>query len=510
MSAPPLPPITETLDAVLARDPDRVAVVGPSRSLTYAELDATADAAAAALRELGVGPQDRVAACLPNDVDIVVAFHGAMRLGAVWVGVNAALAPPEKEALLAASAPTVFLADPATAAAHGSAGSPMPGGVPWRTVAVDPGDDDAEWGAALAAAAGAGRLPPPDPHAPAGLAFTSGTTGQPKGIVHSQHNLVVPARALVASRGYDETLRKGDCLPLTILNLQVLTTLLTTAAGGCCVLTDRRDARGVAEWLAREQVTVWNGVPALLYSMVHDPDLDPGLLGSLREVWTGGAACPEDLFQAFQEKFGVPLRQTYGLTEAPTVVSIDPVDGEHVPGASGVPLPHLRVGVRDDELVVRAADDGPWRGVYRPMLGYWRDGRVEPYGRDDLPTGDVGTVDDRGYLHVRERKSLVINRGGANVYPAEVERVLDAAPGVRASAVLGLADDRLGQRVVAAVELEPGAATPPEELRDHCRQRLARYKVPDRIAVVEALPRNAMGKVQRAALADRFAGPDGA
>jgi O-succinylbenzoic acid--CoA ligase len=503
--------ITESLDHVLEADPDRVALVGPGGSLTYRELDAAADAAAAALGELGVRPGDRVAACLPNDVGIVVAFHGAMRCGAIWVGVNAALAPGEKEVLLAASTPSVLLADPATADAHG---------VGRRAVPVDPADGSAEWGRALDAARGAGRLPPPDPEAPAGIAFTSGTTGSPKGIVHSQRNLLLPGAALVAGRGYDETTRKGDCLPLTILNMQVLTSLLTAAAGGCCVLTDRRDARGVAEWIERERVTVWNGVPALLYGMVHDPEIEPAALAGLREAWTGGAPCPEELFGRFEDKFGVPLRQSYGLTEAPTVVTIDPVEGTHVPGSSGRPLPHLAVEVRDDagrvlapgdegEITVRAAVEGPWAGAYTPMVGYWRDGAVEPFGDDVLRTDDVGALDERGELFVRDRKKLLILRGGANVYPAEVEHVLAAAPGVRAGAVLGVPDPRLGQRVVAAVEVEPEAFPGVDAVREHCRAHLARYKVPDQIVVVDALPRNAMGKVQRTTLVDLFGAPEG-
>jgi long-chain acyl-CoA synthetase len=500
------PTITEALDHVLAVDPDRSALVGPSGSLRYGELDAAADAAASALRDLGVGTGDRVAVCLPNDLDIVVAFHGTMRCGAVWVGVNAALAPPEKEVLMAAASPRLLLADPATAATHEST---------WRTLRVDPADDTADWAQALAAHRGAPRLALPDPDAPAGIAFTSGTTGQPKGIVHSQRNLLVPAWSLAASRGYDETTRKGDCLPLTILNLQVLTSLLTAAAGGCCMVTDRRDARGVAEWIERESVTVWNGVPALLYSMVHDPAIEPAMLASLQEVWTGGAPCPEDLFAAFQERFRVPLHQTYGLTEAPTVVSIDPVGGPHVPGASGVPLPHLLVEIRDDsdralppggegEIVVRAAREGAWADTYRPMVGTWRDDHVEPFEHDALRTGDIGTLDAAGNVIVRDRKKLVILRGGANVYPAEVEDVLAAAPGVRAGAVLGIPDPRLGQRVVAAVEVEPSTFESVDAVREHCRQRLARYKVPDQIVVVDTLPRNAMGKIQRPVLTDLF------
>jgi long-chain acyl-CoA synthetase len=507
------PTVTETFDHVLEVEPGRPALAAPSGSLTYEELDAAADAAAAALSELGVRPGDRVAASLPNDVDIVVAFHGAMRLGAIWVGVNRALAPAEKETLLAAATPTLVLADPEIAAASASAH-----GSTWRVLPVDPTDTDAAgggWAAALAASAGAGRLPPPDVDAPAAIAFTSGTTGLPKGIVHSQRNLLLPAAAVVASRGYDETLRKGDCLALTILNLQVLTTLVTSAAGGCCVLTDRRDAPGVAHWIARESVTLWNGVPALLYSMVEDPEIEPAVLSSLREVWTGGSACPEDVMAAFRSRFGVPIFQGYGLTELPTVATMEPVDGEHVEGSSGVSLPHLRVSICDDagnelpagtegEVVVRGATEGPWAGAYTPMVGYWRDSRVEPFDGDALRTGDLGVVDAGGNLLVRDRKKLLIIRGGANVYPAEVERVIERVPGVRGTAVLGVPDARLGQRVVAAVELDTVSTVSTGQIIAACRTRLARYKVPEQIVAVDDLPRNAMGKVQRDKLVDLF------
>ena len=364
---------------------------------------------------------------------------------------------------------------------------------------VDPGDASADWQQALAASNGAPRLAPPDVEAPAGIAFTSGTTGLPKGIVHSQRNLLLPAVALVASRGYDETLRKGDCLALTILNMQVLTTLLTTTAGGCCILTDRRDGRGVAEWIAREAVTVWNGVPAQLYSMVHDPELDPGLLSSLREAWAGGSACPEEVIAGFQDRFGVPFRAVYGLTEAPTVVTIDPLDGRHVDGGCGLPLPHLDVPIRDDEGRVqpvgggrrggrRTGERGPWAGAYTTMLGEWGDdGRVEPHPAGGLRTGDLGVIDADGHLHIRDRKKLLIIRGGANVYPAEVERVMERVDGVRAAAVLG-ASRRPARPAGGRRHRGGGRLRGVDALLERCREELARYKVPDQVVVVDELP----------------------
>jgi long-chain acyl-CoA synthetase len=462
------------------------ALVTRSARTTYAELDALCDRAAAALWSMGARPGKTIGVSLPNDTEVVLAFHGLMRIGAVWVGINRNLAPPEKAYLVDDSGASMLLDDELLPA--------------WR--------DALERAPAV-------DLPPVDPDVLAGIAYTSGTTGHPKGAMHTQRTLLAPGAALVASRGYDESLRKGDCFPLTILNMQVLTTLLVAQAGGCSVIMDRIDAEGVAEWIRRERVTTWNGPPALLHSLIERDDIAADDLASLEEVWVGGADCPEHLRERFADKFGMPVLATYGLSEAPSVVTIDGRDGSHRPSASGRALPHLAVQIMGDdgtslppgeagEICIAPVVNGPWTGVYRTMLGYLDrpDATESTLAGGMLHTGDIGELDADGYLYVRDRKNLVIIRGGANVYPAEVERVLSAAPGVGGCAVLGIADERLGERVAAVVESSAGAEVDIEEVRAHCFAHLAKYKVPESFTVVEVIPRNAMGKVQRAALAD--------
>ena len=356
--------IADVFERALAADPDREALVTRTGRWSYVELDQLADRAAHALASLGVEAGDRVACSMPNDVDVVVAFHGAMRVGAVWVGVNRPLAPPEKRYLLSDSGTSLLLCDTPTAEQLGEVDG-------CRVLAVEPGESSGVWRDALAAAGDARFESDVDPDAPAGIAYTSGTTGYPKGAVHSQYNLLMPGATVVASRGYDETLRKGDCLPLTILNMQVLASLLVAQAGGCSIIMDRIDAVGVAEWIRAERVTTWNGPPALVHSLATMDDIEPDDLASLDEVWVGGADCPEAIREAFEKKFGLPVLQTYGLSEAPTIVTIDDRDGTHVPTASGRPLPHLDVRIVDDEVCVAATTTGPWAHAYRPMLGYW-------------------------------------------------------------------------------------------------------------------------------------------
>jgi acyl-CoA synthetase (AMP-forming)/AMP-acid ligase II len=323
---------------------------------------------------------------------------------------------------------------------------------------------------------------------------------------------------MVAARGWGPGLRKADCFPFTILNLQVLSTLLVPQCGGTAVVMDRVDPVGIAEWLTAERAGVFNGAPAMLYGLAHSDEVDPGALAGLDEVWSGGSPLPEGTRQAFQKRFACPLCTTYGLTEAPTLVAItSPGDQDHLQ-TSGVPLPHLEVAILDAdgvevgagetaEICLRGVREGPWAGAYRPMLGYFERAEASAAALRGgwLHTGDLGSLDDEGYLYVADRQSSLILRGGANVYPAEVERVLDEFPGVAASCVVGVADDRLGERVVAAVEALPGADLDLEALRAHCGANLARYKVPERF-VLGPLTRNSMGKVSRRDVLARLGG----
>ncbi len=218
--------------------------------------------------------------------------------------------------------------------------------------------------------------------------------------------------------------------------------------------------------------------------------------------------------QAFTDRFGHGIAATYGLTEAPTIVSLERRGLRHIAGSSGEVLPYLEVSIRGDdgnelppgeigEICVRGAEHGLWGGSYRPMLGYWRRPAATRKTLIDgvLHTGDLGYVKD-GLLFPKDRRDNLILRGGASVYPAQVERVIRSLAGVADCAVVGLPDPRLGQRVAVAIETDEGATLLAEEVVEHCRQRLARYEIPESVVFVPALPRNTMNKVVRREVLD--------
>lgn len=481
--------VADVLDRGLAESPDKPVLIAPDATLTYAELDRAADRAAAALSDTGMAPGDRLAVSLPNDSRIVVLFHAAMRMGLIWVGVNQALTAAEQALVMDDCDAKLAIGVPE---------------VPGRMYFTEP-----EWAQAVDEVAGERPRIGVDPHAPAALAYTSGTTGRPKGVVHSQHNLLLPGAMLVASRGFDASLVKADCLALTILNLQVLSTLLVPQAGGTAAISDVRRSGEIVGWLREAGATVWNGVPPMLYDLAHDPAIEPTALDGLVEVWSGGDNLSEGIRADFTAKFTPPLCGTYGLTEAPTVVAIEHRAEPHTPRCSGTVLPHLRLTVLDPrdglgELCLSAAGGSP----YTPMLGYWNnpDATAEVLVDGRLRTGDIGTVTEDGRVFVHDRRKLMIVRGGANVYPAEVERTLQAVPGVLAAAVLGVPDDRLGSRVAAVVQTSAPGVPSSEALTEHCRNLLSRYKVPQEWHLTTApLPRNAMGKIDRTRVAELLA-----
>jgi long-chain acyl-CoA synthetase len=493
----------QTLWDIVARQaqtrPDDVAFVARDGRLTFADVADATERAAAALYRLGIRPGDRVGASTRNGVQIVMAFLGAMRIGAVWVGLSRALAPVEKSRLLSAAGAVLYLGD--------DAGAPDITSTQGLRHALD---FDSEWAALTALADDRAPEIAVDPFAPAAIGWTSGTSGRPKGAVHSQQGLLLPGAALGALWGPEA--RHGTALSLTIINPMILGPLLSLQAGATNVIMDATHASAVADWVERERVTTLMCVPTMLYDLVHEAAVLPAQLQTLHWPIVGGAHPAETVLSAYEAKFGVRPLGCYGLTEAPSVVSLaQPRDV----GSSGPAAPHLTIRiVGDDDRVLCAGEtgeisigpraDGLWAGCYRPFLGYHDqpDATAAALKGDWLMTGDMGHLDASGNLFITGRRSELILRGGANIYPAEIEAVLQAMPGVAASAVIGRPDERLGETVVAFVEPATGTELTADAVHAFCAAHLAKYKIPSEVHVVNMFERTALGKINKASLRD--------
>ncbi|MEL7209819.1 MAG: AMP-binding protein, partial [Actinomycetota bacterium] len=403
------------VDALVAADPDRTVLVGRHGRFTAAGLAAEVDRATAALQRLGVAAGDRVAVCLPNDVDVVVTFLAAMRAGALWVGINRPLATPEKRYLLGDCGASVLLAEPATAASVRAEQAELPDLD--HVVAVDPDAASDDWREALADAPRTPSAVEIDPLRPAAIAYTSGTTGFPKGAVHTQHNLLLPGAVSTQRGQYPDGGVLGVPLPLTLLNLIVLGPLVAYQAGLSLVAMDRIDAPGMAEWIAEEGITTFAAVPAMVHDLLTHPDVADEQLASLEGIGVGGADMPDPFRRMYAERFGRPVGTGYGLTEAPTAVTLEDPDEPPVPGTCGKALPQVAIHVLDDadepcppgevgEVCVGPATDGPFADRWRPMLGYWDrpEATAEALRDGLLHTGDLGTLDEDGRLFIRDRR----------------------------------------------------------------------------------------------------------
>jgi long-chain acyl-CoA synthetase len=506
----------QTIGAILARplrrDPHRPALTGRSARYTYAELDRQVARACAALRALGIRQYDRIAACLPNDVDIVIAFLACARLGAIWVGVNRPLAAVEKSYILNDSAARLYLTDEAGCSEIDPQRDRLP--ALENVIAVNAGSAHSAWHALLRADAGDGSPPVAvDPFEPAAIAYTSGTTGQPKGAVHSHHNILLPGAIQVHKGTFGPDCPQGVMLPLTILNLMVLAPMVAFQDGSCCVCMDSTRPEDIARWVREERVGHFATVPTVMQDLLASEQVDPAALATLRRPDVGGAGIAQECQHLYEKRFGHRMTVAYGMTEAPTIVARTEPDSEPQEELCGRAVEQVEILIVDErdmpvpqgeigQICVKPATHGPYAQVYTTMLGYWNrpEATAAALSGGMYHTGDIGLLDPSGQLYIRGRQNDLIIRGGANVYPAEVERVLAGHPAVAAVAVLGIPDQRLGQRVGAVVELRPeanlvDAQSLIEELKAHCTAQIARYKVPEQVRFLDTLPRNAMNKV---------------
>lgn len=476
----------KTLPDVLARHaalrPQAAALHFEGRELSHAELAQRAESAAALLaREWGVRPGDRVAWLGLNHAAQLVLLFALARLGAMLVPLNFRLAPGEWDALVADCRPAHLVHDAAWAEAARAlaARHALP--------AHDLAWGDAPPGSAAPDAAA--------PQAPVLLVYTSGTTGTPKGAVHTQANLLANMEAAAAIQALAPSDVVLTVLPLFHVGGLCIQTLPALYAGARVVLMPRFTPDATLAAISRHHPTLTLQVPATMKALVEHPGWTRADLSSLRAVWAGSSLLPAPLIQAFHHR-GVPVCNVYGATETgPFSIALPPEHALTHVGSCGWPAPGVEARLADP----KAAEGELWLRAPHVVQRYWPDlSAIDEQGW--FHTGDLATQAPDGSWRIVGRVKDLIISGGENIHPAEIEAVLAGHPAVAECAAFGLPDPSWGEAVAVAVVLHPGASAADAELREFLVPRLARYKLPRHWLRLEALPKTALGKVQRHAL----------
>src|SRR2546427_3592748 len=480
-------------------------VIGEER-FPYRRLDAMANRLAHALRALGVGRGDRVATLAENRVEYPAIYFAVPKLGAIHVPVNFRYRAGEVRYVLAQSEVSVLL----HADRFAGIVEEVRGALPALAHVISL-DRDAP--ALLARASDA--EPEPDPalseHDPHVMLYTSGTTGDPKGALLSHRTYVLQAMQTQAASGLGED-DVGLCMfPMFHMGGWAMP-LGYWANGGTVVLMEKAEPGEILRAAARERITYLYLIPTLYTAILALPEFARTDLSSLRALGSGTQVVTEAQVRRIVERFRNPnLFIMYGQTEAGPVASLRPRDVLRKPTSVGRPALNVDVRVVDaDDREVEAGATGEivCRSEFT-MLGYWRmpDATAQALRGGWLHTGDLGAFDDEGFLHIAGRLKEMIKCGGENIFPVEVERCLLDHPGIAEAAVFGVPDPDWGEVVAAAVVCRPGAALSEADVVEHVRARLAGYKKPRVVRVLDALPRPASTRqVQKTLLRERFQG----
>jgi len=470
--------------------------------LTYAELAAISGRFAAYLSDCGVGPGHRVAAKIEKSIEAIALYLATLRCGAVYLPLNIAYTASETEYFIQDAKPTLVVCDPGQKADVAAICARSGGKV--RTL------DASGTGSLVQDAA-----PFPDAFCTvrrgkddlAAILYTSGTTGRSKGAMLTHGNLVSNALTLVDEWCYSREDVLVHALPINHIHGLFVACNVTLAARGRIMLMSKFDVEHVLTALKR--ATVLMGVPTFYIRLLQSSNLDQAAVAGMRLFVSGSAPLLAETHREWKSRTGHEILERYGMTETGMITS-NPYDGPRIGGSVGQPLLGVEVRVSDPETgALLPAGEVGMIEVKGPNVfaGYWKmPEKTKAEFRPDgfFKTGDLGKLDEHGYLQIVGRGKDLIISGGLNIYPKEVEAEIDQIPGVSESAVVGAPHADFGEAVTAAVVRKPGASVDEHAIVEALSGRLAKFKQPKRIVFVEALPRNAMGKVQKNVLRERF------
>jgi len=472
-------------------DPDLPAIKQGEQILSYGDLEDASARFATMLRNHGVAPGDRVAMIMPNVAYFPIVYYAILRVGAIVVPMNPLLKAGEITYTWNDSGAKLAVVFPLFAEEAAKAAS-VTG---TEVIVTVPG----EWDAELARTEPTEFTAPGTAEDTAVILYTSGTTGQPKGAELTHDNLRSNVRTTI------ETLlpmRPGDVifggLPLFHSFGQTVGLNCAIAGGACLTLLPRFDGEQALSIIEKDRVTVFLGVPTMYMGLLAVPDKERFDTHALRVAASGGASLPVEVLHGVERTFGFTLLEGYGLSETSPVASFNHPDRPTKPGSIGIPIRGVEFDLRDEndeevadgeigEIVIRGEN---------VMKGYWNkpEATADAMRGGWFYTGDLARRDEDGFYFIVDRKKDMINRGGYNVYPREVEEILYTHPAVAEAAVFGVPDAMYGEEVAALITLKDGASATEDELRDYVKEQIAAYKYP-RMIRFGAIPKGPTGKI---------------
>ncbi|MGQ0696849.1 MAG: malonate--CoA ligase [Panacagrimonas sp.] len=504
--APPANDPSEWIDSIVRTEPDRPFMIGANGvRYSYADLSAMSGRIASALARRGVVAGDRVAVQVEKSPEAFMLNIACMRMGAVLVPLNTAYTVPELEYFLGDAQPAMVVVRPQDQTAIVSLAQKL--GVPLLETLGSQGEGSLADAVNSSPQDGFERFTG-DAGALAALLYTSGTTGRSKGAMITRRNLATNAAALVEAWRMSANDVLLHALPIFHVHGLFISTNAVLAAGASMIFLPRFDADEVLRRLA--DATMLMGVPTFYTRLLQHPGLTREATAGIRLFVSGSAPLLAETHREFKTRTGQAIVERYGMTETQINTS-NPHDGARRPGTVGFPLRdvELRITGLESARPLRGPDAVGMIEIRGPNVfkGYWRnpektaaDLRADGW----FISGDIGRIDERGYLHIVGRAKDLIITGGYNVYPIEVESEIDQLPGVAESAVIGLPHADFGEGVTAIVLRAASSTVTEAEVLDALQTRLARFKLPKRVLFADELPRNALGKVQKNMLRQRY------
>jgi len=490
--------IFEFLQAGAAHRGEKPALIKPDgRFIKYDTLFEHAGRYAALLAAMGIKPGERVAVQLEKSSAAIALYLGCLSAGVVYLPLNTAYTPAEIGYFLEDSEAALLVCEPDRRAEMAAVAKCRVETLHGYAERDDEGSLVEALNNILSPAAPVRRRPDDL----ACLCYTSGTTGRSKGAMLTNEAMVVNAKDLIEAFGIGEQDVLLHALPIFHIHGLFVAFHTVLARGGTQIFLPRFEMEQVLAWLPKASVMM--GVPTFYTRLVKEPGLTQESVAGMRLFVSGSAPLLAETHEAFAEKTGHRILERYGMTET-GILTANPLEGERRPGTVGFPLRHVDLRVADAAGQALPQGETGAVEVKGPGIfpGYWRrpERRAEDFREDGyFITGDVGQIDADGYLHLVGRAKDLVITGGYNVYPKEIELVIDALPGILESAVIGLPHPDFGEGVTAVIVAD-GAAPDEAAVIAACKAELAAYKVPKRVLTLAELPRNAMGKVQKATL----------